>query len=283
MRGGTLSRRKKALGRGLDALFDSGDDAGAEGSLNVDLIDANPFQPRHSWSEEDLSSLAESIRRQGVLQPLVVRPWEGRFQLVAGERRLRAARMAGLREVPVVVREASDRQMLALALIENVQRQDLGPMEKARGMARLTSEFGLTQEEAGRELGMSRSAVANFQRLLDLPEEVQEMLDSGKLAMGHGRALLGLADPQAMVRLARMAVRRSMSVRQMEEKVAGRRTGRGRRRTTPSRPPEIRQLEEKLQRCLKARVRIHDSSGRGRIEISYASLEELDRLLEALS
>jgi len=278
-----LSRRKKALGRGLDALFDSGDEAGAEGSLSVDLIDANPFQPRHSWSEEDLSSLAESIRRQGVLQPLVVRPWEGRFQLVAGERRLRAARMAGLREVPVVVREASDRQMLALALIENVQRQDLGPMEKARGIARLTSEFGLTQEEAGRELGMSRSAVANFQRLLDLPGEIQEMLDSGKLAMGHGRALLGLADPQAMVRLARMAVRRSMSVRQLEEKVAGRRSDRGRRRTPFSRPPEIRQLEEKLQRSLKARVRIHDRSGRGRIEISYASLEELDRLLEALS
>jgi len=278
-----LSRRKKALGRGLDALFDSGDEAGAEGSLSVDLIDANPFQPRHSWSEEDLSSLAESIRRQGVLQPLVVRPWEGRFQLVAGERRLRAARMAGLREVPVVVREASDRQMLALALIENVQRQDLGPMEKARGIARLTSEFGLTQEEAGRELGMSRSAVANFQRLLDLPGEIQEMLDSGKLAMGHGRALLGLADPQAMVRLARMAVRRSMSVRQLEEKVAGRRSDRGRKRTPPSRSPEIRQLEEKLQRSLKARVRIHDRSGRGRIEISYASLEELDRLLEALS
>ncbi len=278
-----MSRRKKALGRGLDALFDSGGETESESLLSVDLIDPNPFQPRHTWSEEDLAALADSIGRQGVLQPLVVRPWEGRYQLIAGERRLRAARMAGLREVPVVAREASDRQMLALALIENVQREDLGPMEKARGITRLISEFGLTQEEAGRELGMSRSSIANFQRLLDLPGEVQEMLDSKALSMGHGRAILGLSDERSMVRLARMAARRSMSVRQLEQKVAGGGDGGPRSSGGHRRSPEIRRLEERLQRTLKAKVRIRDSHGKGRVEISYASLEELDRLLEALS
>jgi ParB family chromosome partitioning protein len=279
-----LARKRKALGRGLDALFDSsGDDSAAESSLSVDLIDPNPFQPRTAWSDEELASLAESIRRQGVLQPLVVRPWEGRFQLIAGERRLRAARKAGLREVPVVVRDASDRQMLALALIENVQRSDLGPIEKARGIRRLTEEFGLTQEEAGRELGMSRSAVANFQRLLELPVEVREMLEARKLSMGHGRALLGLSDDRAIVRLARLAVRRSMSVRQLEEKVSGGRKRSGSPGSSERRPPDVRKLEERLQRSVGARVRIRDRQGKGRIEISYSSLDELDRLLERLS
>jgi len=278
-----LARKRKALGRGLDALFDSGGESAAESSLSVDLIDPNPFQPRTAWSDEDLASLAESIRRQGVLQPLVVRPWEGRFQLIAGERRLRAAKKAGLREVPVVVREASDRQMLALALIENVQRADLGPIEKARGIRRLTEEFGLTQNEAGRELGMSRSAVSNFQRLLELPDEVREMLESRALSMGHGRALLGLSEPKAIIRLARLAVRRSLSVRQLEDRVAASGERGASKRKPPRRSPEIRKLEERLQRSVGAKVRIHDNRGRGRIEIAYSSLEELDRLLERIS
>lgn len=279
-----MSKRRKALGRGLDALFESTGEVGPDESrLSVDLIDSNPFQPRSNWSEEDLSSLADSIRAQGILQPLVVRPWEGRFQLIAGERRLRAARMAGLQEVPVVIREASDRQMLALALIENVQRADLGPIEKARAISRLTGEFGLTQEEAGRELGMSRSAVANFQRLLDLPQEIRELLESRKLSMGHGRALLGMEDARSMIRLARLAVRNSLSVRQLENKVAGRSTPSGKQRSKPRRSADLRRLEERLQRSLKAKVRIQDRKGRGRIEISYSSLEELDRLLEKLS
>lgn len=276
---------KKALGRGLEALLPAVSGATSEtGSptrIPVDLIDANPFQPRVDWSQEDLQSLSDSIRAQGIIQPLVLRPVGERYQLIAGERRLRASIIAGITEVPAVIREADDRQMLALALVENIQRADLNPMEKAEAFSRFCREFHLTQEDLGRQVGLSRSAVANFQRLLELPEKVRTMLRTGQLTMGHGRALLGLPDDDHMVRAARMAVHRGMSVRALEELVRNRRPEAGGRKTGKTREvsPEIVALEEGLQRLFGARVRVRDAGGRGSIEIEYSSLDELDRLL----
>jgi ParB family transcriptional regulator, chromosome partitioning protein len=283
----TAESRRKALGKGLEELFPGiGDEVGpaVSGGIEIGLIDPNPYQPRREWSSGDIQSLAASILAQGILQPLVLRRKGRRFQLIAGERRLRAAKEAGLQTVPAVVREADDEQMLALALMENIQRTDLGPMEKAEAFSRLSREFGLTQEEMGRQVGMSRSAVANFQRLLDLPASVQELIRKGVLQMGHGRALLGLTDRGMMERLASVAGRREYSVRTLEERV--RRLSADSRRTKKpwkqaEGSPEDRKLVEDLQRLLKTRVRLKVSGGStGCIEISYHSLLELERLLE---
>lgn len=280
-------KRRKALGKGMEEIFPgiSDDiDSGISMEVDISLIDPNPFQPRKEWKKEDISSLAASIRSEGIIQPLVLRKEKEKYQLIAGERRLRAAREAGLKKVPAVVREANDEQMLALALVENIQRQDLGPMEKAEAFQRLSSEFGLTQEEMGNKVGMSRSSVANFQRLLELPDRVQDMLRKGQLHMGHGRALLGIDDPVGMHRIALKAVKKSMSVRQLEERVReivegkGRRPGRHKRKKSP----EEKKLEETLQRLLKTRVRITGTDSKGRIEISFYSLDELDRILELI-
>jgi len=284
----TTQIRRKALGKGIEELFPGiGAEVGptVSGGVEIDLIDPNPFQPRREWSRADIETLAASIRAQGILQPLVLRRKGKRYQLIAGERRLRAAREAGLGTVPAVVRDADDEQMLALALMENIQRTDLGPMEKAEAFRRLSDEFGLTQEEMGRQVGMSRSAVANFQRLLDLPATVQDLIRKGVLQMGHGRALLGIGDRTLMERLATVAGRREYSVRTLEEKV--RRLSEGRRAgktpKAPRRSPDDRRLEEDLQRLLKTRVRLVGSGGpSGRIEISYHSLLELERLLDLI-
>jgi ParB family chromosome partitioning protein len=262
----------------------SGADEAETVSVDIDLIDPNPFQPRAEWSSRDLEALAGSIRQHGILQPLVLRRVGERFQLIAGERRLRAAKIAGVARVPAVLREADDRQMLALALVENLHRRDLGPIEKGEAFQRLSSEFGLTQEEMGAQVGLSRSAVANFVRLLELPVSVKRMLSAGKLSMGHGRALLGLGDGTAIERLARKAVKRGLSVRQVEEAVAGagRKQAAGRRKKPRIPSPDEEKLVSRLQRRFHTRVRIRDRGGSGRIEIEYHTLEELDRILEEL-
>jgi len=282
-----MKGRKKALGRGLEALLPQLDTEAIDGeqaTIEVDRIDPNPFQPRIEWNPEDLETLAASILAQGILQPLILRRTGERFQLIAGERRLRAAKLAGLARVPVVLREADDGQMLALALVENIHRKDLGPIEKGEAFRRLLEEFDLTQNEMGRQVGLSRSAVANFIRLLDLPESVQTLLRKGRLSMGHGRALLGLDNNAQMERLARKTVLRNLSVRQLEELV--RHPGSPRRGKKPGRktvqPPETDRLVARLQRRFKTRVRLRDKNGTGRIEIEYHSLEELDRILEIL-
>ncbi|MBD3277961.1 MAG: ParB/RepB/Spo0J family partition protein [Candidatus Aegiribacteria sp.] len=279
-------RKRKALGRGMDEIFPGiGQEEGATPSeIDIDLIEPNPYQPRKEWKAEDIESLAESIRNQGILQPLVVRKKGGRFQLIAGERRLRAAMEAGLSTVPVVIRQADDQQMLALALVENIQRRDLGPIEKAEAFRRLSDEFDLTQEEMGRKVGMDRSSVANFQRLLDLPEKVIDLLRRGDLAMGHGRALLGLKDSDTITRFAVNAVKRRLSVRDLEKRIRQLTASGSKKRSTISggTSPETRQLQESLQRLLKTKVRIKGSGGKGRIEISYHSLDELDRILEMI-
>lgn len=279
-------KRKKALGRGLEALLpdinDKSSEKGIPADISVDEIDPNPFQPRIDWDDDQLSSLAESIKQQGILQPLILRKMGKRYQLIAGERRLRASILAGLETVPAFIREADDKQMMALALLENIQRQDLNPMEKAEAFSRFCDEFRMTQEELGKQVGMSRSAVANFQRLMELPDSVKIMVRSGKLSMGHGRALLGLPDEGSMIRIAKLSIARRYSVRNLEDTVR-KVANRGERKKKQSRVlPEIKQLEVELQRILGTRVFLKDSGGSGRLEIDYSSLDELDRILSII-
>ncbi len=278
------SQGRRALGRGLEALLPQvGETASGQIVLvSTAKIDPNPFQPRQDWDQDELQSLADSIRAQGLLQPLVLRKQSGRFQVVAGERRLRAARLAGMAEVPAVIRDADDTQMLVLALVENIQRKDLGPMEKAENFSRLSGMFGLTQEEVGRQIGLSRSTVANFVRLLELPESVKDLMRSGELAMGHGRALLGLRTRASMESAAALAVRRRYSVRQLEEYIRKQVSAPGRRKPASGRAPETRSLEEAVQRRLGTRVRIVERGGKGRLEVEFSSLDELDRILDIL-
>lgn len=276
-------RNRKALGKGMEEIFPGiiDDDKLSPREVDLDLIDPNPFQPRKQWKKEEIASLARSIASQGILQPLVIRRIRGRYQLIAGERRLRAAYEARLKKVPVVVREADDQQMLALALVENIQRQDLGPVEKAEAFQRLSSEFDLTQEKMGEIVGISRSSVANYQRLLDLPDHVLDLLRTGQLSMGHGRALLGLSNKTLLSRTAVNAVKRDLSVRQIEEKVRKLTSSKGNKNKNASvtETAEIRKLQDNLQRILKTKVRIKGKKTTGRIEISYHNLDELDRIL----
>jgi ParB family transcriptional regulator, chromosome partitioning protein len=276
-------RKRKALGKGMDAIFPGieTEESSSVREIEIEKIDPNPFQPRKEWNREEILSLAHSISSQGIIQPLIVRQSGTSFQLIAGERRLRAAKEAGLSSVPVVVRDADDREMLALALVENIQRKDLGPIEKAEAFSRLSKEFGLTQAEMGEQVGMSRSSVANFQRLLELPEKVIDMLRDERLTMGHGRALLGLNDKGIITRIATLSVKRSFSVRELEERVRILNLPPKRKPRTKNEEEtvEIRKLQDSLQRVLKTKVRIRSKGSSGRIEISYHSLEELDRLL----
>ena len=279
-------RKRKALGKGMEEIFPGIIEEENQGSMeiDIDLIDPNPFQPRKNWKKEEIASLARSIISQGILQPLVLRKTGNRYQLIAGERRLRAAQEAGLRKVPIVVREADDQQMLALALVENIQRQDLGPVEKAEAFQRLSEEFDLTQEQMGNTVGMNRSSVANYQRLLDLPKQVLDLLRSGQLSMGHGRALLGLDDSKMIPRFAVNAVKSDMSVRKLEEKVRRLNSPvkKNSMKSSAMESVETTRLQELLQRRLKTRVRIRGKGKTGRIEISYHSLDELERIIDLI-
>ncbi len=279
-------KRKKALGRGLEALLpsvkeESGSEKGLPAEVDIQLIDPNPFQPRIDWDDSELESLANSIKQQGLLQPVIVRKVGSRYQLIAGERRLRASKIAKLKLMPVFVRDATEKEMMALALIENIQRQDLNPMEKAEAFNRFCSEFELTQEELGQQVGISRSAVANFQRLIELPDSVKEMVRSGKLSMGHGRALLSLKHKQSMVRVAQLSCSRGLSVRALEEYVKKSLSPKKKAKTRDI-LPEVKQLEVELERVLGTKVKLKDFGGSGKLEIEYASLDELDRVLSII-
>ncbi len=279
---------RKPLGRGLGALIPGatkpamldGGDSEHEPQVAIDRIRANPRQPRTDFDETALNELAASIRVQGIIQPLLVRPdGEGGYELVAGERRLRAARIAGLREVPIVVREVSDRESLELALIENIQRNDLSPLDEAAAYQHLLDDFGHTQEEIATRVGKSRPAVANALRLLRLPEPIKQEIARGRLSAGHARALLSLESADAQLRAARQILARQLSVRDTE-KLAG-----GRRAAEPpaARDPHRAALERELAAALGTRVRILPRGRGGRIEIEYYSNEELHGLTERLS
>ncbi|QJA06074.1 ParB/RepB/Spo0J family partition protein [Thermosulfurimonas marina] len=275
-----MPAKKKRLGRGLAALLPE-----AEGELRevpVEAILPSPFQPRRRFSEEDLQELAESIREKGVLQPLLVREvGAGTYELVAGERRLRAARMAGLREVPVLVKNFSDEEALAVALVENLQREDLNPLEEAEGYRRLMEEFGFSQEEVARRVGKDRSTVANALRLLRLPEEIKEDLWEGRLSAGHARALLALETPELMLAARREVLRRGLSVRETERLVRRLKEG-PRPRKTPPEDPDLLALSEELSRLTGARVKVEMARGKPRLRLDFPGLEEAERFLERL-
>jgi ParB family transcriptional regulator, chromosome partitioning protein len=273
---------RHALGRGLGALLSRPpESAGVVTELPVDSITPNPQQPRKDFHDSTLQDLAASLRQSGVIQPVVVRRLGQGYQLIVGERRWRAAQLAGLTQIPAVVREATDAQTLELALVENLLREDLNPMEEAEAYQRLLSEFGWTQEELAQRVGRDRSTIANCLRLLKLPEGIQADLRSGQLTMGHARALLSLASAEEQLRLREQILAHSWSVRATEEGVQHRRTKPTRR--AGRRSPEMTAVEDSLRSALATRVRLIGTERAGRIEIAYTSREELDRLIELIT
>jgi ParB family chromosome partitioning protein len=285
--------KRQALGRGLAALIPNASDSPSEpgasaptGSglrtLDIESIHPSSKQPRKHFDDSRLDELAESIRSQGIIQPLVVRVRPGGgFELVAGERRWRAAQRAGLHQVPAVVREVAESQAFEMALVENLQREDLNPIEEAEGYQRLVAEFGYTQESLSARVGKDRSTVANALRLLKLPPAVRAMVIEGRLNMGHARALLGLESDPAIERLARQAASRGLSVRQVEALVKRERESDNRPAPPPTATtPAARDLVHRLEQALTARVKLVETSPKsGRLEIHYGSLDELDAVL----
>ena len=275
---------RKALGRGLSALLREVETASAGlEQVPVDLIDPNPFQPRSAFPEETLRGLAESIRSSGVLQPILVRRVDGKYQLIAGERRLRAARMAGLQAVPAVIRDLGDRETLELAVTENVMREDLNPIEVAHAYDSLQERFQLSHEEIAARIGINRSTVSNTLRLLGLPEQIQNMVANGDVSAGHARALLGLQSADRQNELAQLIAKRGLSVRQVESIVASAQSAPEAQKVARKVDPNTRAAALEMERSLGTRVRIVGSENRGKIEISYFSGDDLQRLYELLT
>mgnify|MGYP001618890171 FL=1 len=271
---------KRGLGRGLGALLSPGEtEAGHFQEIPLDAILTNPNQPRKSFESNSLHELAASMRQSGILQPVVVRPYGAGYQLVVGERRWRAAKLAGFKTIPAVIREVTDAECLELALIENLLREDLNPMEEAEAYQRLLAEFQWTQEELAQRVGKDRTSIANCLRLLKLPQIIQDDLRAGRLTMGHARALLPLISTSEQLRLREQILAHSWSVRTTEEGVQRSRIP----RRAPRRSAELAALEEMLREALATRVRIVGNERRGRIELAYASREELERLVEHVS
>jgi ParB family chromosome partitioning protein len=281
---------RKPLGRGLSALIataPSPQDNEELREIEIDLIRPGEQQPRTTFDETKLQELAQSIRASGIIQPLLVRPHGGLFQLVAGERRWRAAQLAGLLRVPVIVRDIPDENLLELALIENIQRQELNAIEEANAYKRLIDSLGLTQEEVAKRVGRDRTFITNYLRILKLPNEIQSLLEQEKLTFGHARALLGVSDPQLQRRLAQRIYKNNWSVRETESRI---------RHLTASHPPtaatnharqedpNIRAAEAKLRRRFGTQVRIValKSGTAGRIEIEFYSFDDLNRIYEML-
>ena len=276
----------RGLGRGLGALLSS--EAGPDeptSDIPIDLIEVNPNQPRKLFDSAALQELTASIKASGVIQPVVVRRLGERYQLIAGERRWRAARQAGLNRIPAVVREATDAQSLEIALVENLLREDLNPMEEAEAYQKLLAQFGWTQEDLAQRVGLDRSSIANSLRLLRLPEPIQADLRGGRLTMGHALVLLSLSSEADQLRLRDEILAHSWTVRAAEQSARAVEAARGTVR--PAKPPrrrsaELVAVEAALQRALMTRVRIRGSERLGTIEISYANAEELERLAEML-
>ncbi len=284
--------RRDRLGKGLGALLgqylDPQADNGEIRRGRVSAVVPNPLQPRRTFPDQELDELATSIRENGLLQPLVVRPAPGapdRFELVAGERRFRAVTRLGWEDVPVLVREASDETLLVLSLVENLQREALNPMEEAEGYRSLVERFGMSQADIARAMGKDRSTVANLLRLLNLPPSVRKLVEAGELSMGHARALLTLDDGVRAGELARAAVREGWSVREMERKAGETATAtQKRRKPAPAPDPVVRALEEALQESLSTRVHIKRSrKGKGVIEITFHGSEDFERVFELVT
>jgi ParB family chromosome partitioning protein len=288
--------KKKRLGRGLDALLSKPvaemtvATGGIDGSLKnipLDLLQRGQYQPRVDIRQDTLEELASSIRSQGVVQPIVVRPLAGkagtaqRYEIVAGERRWRAAQMAGIAEIPAVVREVADEAAIAMALIENIQRENLNPLEEAKALDRLIREFHLTHQEAADAVGRSRVSVSNLLRLLELSDKVKPMLESRQIEMGHARALLSITNPVQQFDAARQVVKKGLSVRETEQLVRRIMTSQGVTKKSAAAPSaDIRRLEKEISEKLGAKVHLdHSGKGFGKLVISYNSLDELDGIL----
>lgn len=284
-----MTAKKRGLGKGLDALLGATtaadlDSIGGDEEMRilpVDLLQRSPYQPRSDFNKEALAELADSIRAQGVIQPIIVRPAakRDRFEIIAGERRWRAAQLAGLQEVPAVVRRMDDQTALCLSLIENIQREDLNPMEQARALSRLQEEFGLTHEAVAGAVGRSRSTVTNLLRLLELEPQVRKFVESRQLDMGHARAILALPRSQQL-EAAKRVIQGGLSARAAEALVRRMLSGKTGRRAPPKVDPDIRRLENQLSEKLGAAVTIrHRKGGKGMLEIRYSSLAQLDGIL----
>ncbi len=274
--------RSRGLGRGLDALIGTPARTAVSGMHTVSIAELRPgrFQPRTRFDDQDIDGLARSLADSGMMQPIIVRPAaDGMMEIVAGERRWRAAQRAKLHDVPVVIKEMSDREALEHGLVENLQREDLGPVEEAAGYRRLNEEFALTQEEIAAHVGKSRVHVANTLRLLQLPEPVRKLINEGRLSAGHGRALLGARLPGA---LAARIVREGLSVRQTEALVRSQGQQGGRTRRTRSGDPDIRALERRLGEATGLKVAISPKGEAGRLTLAYRTLQQLDDIIARL-
>ncbi|HXZ39808.1 MAG TPA: ParB/RepB/Spo0J family partition protein [Terriglobales bacterium] len=255
--------------------------------IGLDQIDENPYQTRRSFDQRALEELAESIRANGIVQPIVVRPsLNSRYMLILGERRCRAAKLAGETTIPAIVRQVSNEQAAEITIVENLQRQDLNCLEQAHAFARLSREFGLTQEQIGQKTGCSRESVSNYMRLLKLPEEVQELISEGKLGFSEARVLLQLVNPETIPHFAKEAVKKQLSVAQLTALVDYANlpgdSGPDRENGTRWVDPNVRAIQTELEQLLGCRVRISDRKGKGKIVIEYASLEDFDRVVEML-
>lgn len=278
---------KKGLGKGLGALIPGIDPTERERQgvveLEIGQIKPNPDQPRKEFDEVRLEELALSIKEHGIVQPVIVRKVGDWYELVAGERRWRAAQLAGLTKVPALVREFTEAERMEIALIENLQREDLNPLEEAEAYRALMEAFGLTQEALAKRLGRSRSQVANTLRLLQLPDRVQEEIRAGRLSMGHAKVLGGVEDPAELVALAEKVVSEGLSVRELEELLRPReKRERPRAKVRAKLPPDLAAVERRLREQLGTPVKLHWSGERGRVEITFFGEEGLNRLLEAL-
>ena len=281
-----MAKKTHGLGRGLDSLFAETEEwSTSVQEIALGELDPNPDQPRRTFRDDGITQLADSIREQGVLQPLLVVPTRnGRYRIVAGERRYRAGRMAGLETLPCIVKELDAIQQMEIALIENLQREDLNPMEAARGIDALMKQCGYTQEKVSARLGKSRPAVANMLRLLSLPAEVTDLVSEELLSSGHARALAGLDSREDQIRLARKAVADGLNVRQVEALVAQIRNG-GTKKARPKTralPPELGELQDKIRERIGLKSVLSGNVSRGKIVLSYSSRDELEHLNELL-
>ena len=278
-----MTKQVHGLGRGLDSLFPGMDDGGLTiQEIAIGDLDPNPDQPRQTFNDESIAQLAESVKDQGVLQPLLVVPsGRGRYRIVAGERRFRAGREAGLETLPCIVKDIDAIRQMEIALIENLQREDLNPMEEAKGIYALMKRCGYTQEKVSARLGKSRPAVANLLRLLSLPDEVTDMVRNDLISAGHARVLAGVESREEQIRLAKKAADEGMSVRQLEQLVSTAKKKPARRRKT-SLPAELGELQEKIRMKTGLKSVLSGSISKGRIVLQYSSREELERLNEIL-
>jgi len=280
---------KKGLGRGLDALISSANTLEEAKNSVVELkindIDPNTKQPRKTFDQERLEALAESIKEHGVVQPIIVKTEGSRYIIVAGERRWRAAKLAGLKTVPAIVKDLTSREVMEIALIENLQREDLNPVEEAEAYQRLIEEYSLTQEEVAKLVGKSRTAIANSVRLLSLSKEIKEMITDGRLTSGHARALITVSDGRKQLSLANQIVEKGLNVREAEKLASM--ENKKQKKNKKQKPvdkiaAEMKNLEDKLRSAYGTKVSLYDSEGRGRIVFEYYSNEEFDRIIDLL-